>query len=155
MDFHLHIEILPAFSPHVDQTALRDAVAAALQEKPPSGTVELSLVITNDHEIRRLNRTYRAIDAPTDVLSFGMGESPFPSPGEDLYLGDIILSYPRAAEQAREYGHSTQAELNLLAIHGVLHLLGYDHETAQDQREMWRLQEHALAQLASRERNTE
>jgi probable rRNA maturation factor len=147
IDLELNWQIAPAFAPHLNEARLRAVVLAALRQDPPSGPVALSLVITDDQEIQELNRTYRGIDAPTDVLSFGMGESEFPSEEQALYLGDLIISYPRAVAQAQEYGHSTEAEINLLVTHGVLHLLGYDHATPEEEREMWLLQERALSAL--------
>lgn len=150
LDIRLSVQVAPEFASRVDLGQLRKAVAAALREKPPADInhptvpIELSVVITDDEEMRRLNRTYRKMDASTDVLAFSMGETLEGT----LYLGDIVLSYPRAVEQAEEYGHTPQAELNLLTVHGVLHLLGYDHKTKEGEREMWSLQEHALAQLS-------
>lgn len=140
-------QIAPAFAPHLDEAHLQAVVLSALRQDPPDGPVALSLVITDDQEIQELNRTYRGIDAPTDVLSFGMGESEFPNEEEALYLGDLIISYPRAVAQAQEYGHSTEAEVNLLVVHGVLHLLGHDHATPEEEREMWALQARALSAL--------
>ena len=146
-DFVLNLHIRPGFAAHLDEALLRAAVAAALRQDPPASPVELSLVITGDDEIAELNRTYRDSEGPTDVLSFSMGPDAFTPPGEPLYLGDIIISYPRCVEQAQQAGHAPQRELSLLAIHGVLHLLGYDHGTAEEQRQMWRLQDQALASL--------
>ena len=147
IEFELNLQIPPIFAPYLDESQMRAAVAAALREKPLKAPVRLSVVITDDEEVRRLNCTYRGLDAPTDVLAFSMGESPFPSPERTSYLGDVIISYPRAAEQAQEYRHSTQAEINLLVVHGVLHLLGYEHATEEEEKAMWALQEHALKEL--------
>ena len=114
----------------------------------------LSIVITDDAEIQALNHQFRGIDAPTDVLSFGeeppetdhkqTGFSFVAAPEEPPYLGDVILSYPRAAEQAVEHGQSTEQELRLLIVHGVLHLLGYDHATPDQEAEMWARQAACL-----------
>jgi probable rRNA maturation factor len=79
-------------------------------------------LVAGDEELRRLNREYRRKDYATDVLSF-------PSAGPGAFLGDLAISSERAQEQAREFGHSTEDELRILMLHGVLHLLGYDHET--------------------------
>ena len=100
------------------------------------GTVEISLVITGQDQIQALNRDYRGIDQPTDVLSFSMLEN---KEGEDqtafvgppdglLHLGEVIISYPQTVLQAVERGYSIQKEMIALIIHGVLHILGYDHE---------------------------
>lgn len=78
----------------------------------------------DDDEMRRLNREFRGIDAPTDVLSFPGDETP-----EGRYLGDVAISVPRAEQQAADRGHSLEKEVRLLVLHGVLHCLGYDHET--------------------------
>jgi probable rRNA maturation factor len=98
------------------------------------------------------------VDAPTDVLAFRFAQgsaigqandsAPFvSSPDGASYLGDVVISYPTAVEQAMAYGHSTDQELQVLVIHGVLHLLGYDHEQPKQREEMWRLQSAALAGL--------
>jgi len=86
------------------------------------GTV--TLVVTSDRRIRGLNRTWRGQDKATDVLSFPAGDDPGPAP----HLGDIVISRETAARQARNEGHSLATELRVLALHGLLHLLGYDHE---------------------------
>ncbi len=86
------------------------------------GTV--TLVVTSDRRIRGLNRTWRGQDKATDVLSFPAGDDPGPAP----HLGDIVISRETAAHQARHEGHSLATELRVLALHGLLHLLGYDHE---------------------------
>jgi probable rRNA maturation factor len=142
----------------------------------------LSLVITDDATVQQLNRDYRGIDAPTDVLSFANQDSPpvadwgadeaadeaevaawaddeadGEADGEaddendamlaELidYLGDVLIAYPYAARQAMAYQNSVAAELRLLTVHGVLHLLGYDHDTPEAETEMWTLQRQILA----------
>ena len=103
---------------------------------------EVSLVFTDSETVRRLNRDYRGIDEPTDVLAFYMlpqkeDEDSFALPPDGVTrLGELIISYPQAAEQAREHGHPTERELALLIIHGILHLLGYDHEESEEEAEM-------------------
>lgn len=100
---------------------------------------EVSVLVTDDEGIRRLNRRFRAADKATDVLSFPLG-------GE--CLGDIVISLPRAREQAADYGHSLRREVAFLAAHGTLHLLGYDHETnEEDAAEMERKQDELLNKL--------
>ncbi|MDR1208838.1 MAG: rRNA maturation RNase YbeY [Clostridiales bacterium] len=112
------------------------AAAAAVLEIEGRGGGEIGLAFVDDGDIREMNRRFRRIDAPTDVLSF-------PS-GEDGYLGDIVISVERAAEQAHEFGHGIRREIAFLTAHSVLHLLGYDHETAEDARGMLARQESAL-----------
>jgi len=89
-----------------------------------AGPATLTIVITTDRRIRRLNRTWRGVDTSTDVLSFPAGEDP----GPGRHLGDLVISRETAARQARHEGHSLATELRVLALHGLLHLLGYDHE---------------------------
>ena len=144
--------------------------AAAKYLKLPEG-IELDLSIVSNEEIQVLNRDYRGLDKPTDVLSFALTEvsseydvdfahldlSEEAEETEDLeetefeeeeaipqHLGDIIISYPRAQEQAQDYGHSLDRELAFLAVHGFLHLNGYDHQTEEEAQEMFRIQEEVL-----------
>ena len=104
--------------------------AVLLQEQFP-GSAEVDVTFVDGAEIRRLNKEYRNKDAETDVLSFPLGENGQydKNPETGFYmLGDVIISMPRAVEQAEEYGHSLQREVAYLTTHSVLHLLGYDHE---------------------------
>jgi probable rRNA maturation factor len=104
----------------------------------------LTILLADDEYLRRLNLQYRGDDGSTDVLSFPAGEA-MPGTYEiSLYLGDIAISVEHAARQAADKGHDTTAELQLLAIHGVLHLLGYDHTDQVKKTNMWRSQEAVL-----------
>ncbi len=122
---------------------------------------EINLILTTDEEIHRTNKEFRDIDRPTDVLSFPMVdfETPadydileeddsyfHPETGE-LMLGDIMISIPRAVEQAKEYGHSVKREYAFLIAHSMLHLLGYDHMTDEERIVMEEKQEQALTAL--------
>ena len=106
---------------------------------------DLTLVLTGDTRIQTLNRDFLGKDAPTDVLSFPADE-PDPETGR-RYLGDVIVSLPRAAEQAGERGHAIEAEVQLLVVHGVLHLLGHDHVGAEEKNRMWAAQSEVLERL--------
>lgn len=111
---------------------------------PPAG---LSLVLTDDAQLQQLNRDYRQIDAPTDVLSF-----PAHLPDLEMidfvpYLGDIIISVAYAHRQAAKEGHSLLEELQLLTVHGVLHLLGHDHMEPDEKKVMWEAQTAVLHKL--------
>lgn len=103
---------------------------------------EVSLVFTDSETVQQLNRDYRGVDEPTDVLAFYMlaqkgADSSFALPPDGVTRpGEVIISYPQAIEQAREQGHSTERELALLIVHGILHLLGYDHEEAEEESKM-------------------
>lgn len=123
---------------------------AAQAEK--TGEAEVSVTLVTNGMIRDINREYRDKDAATDVISFALEEQ-----GEDeitihggadvRLLGDIIISVERAKEQAEDYGHSYERELGFLAVHGFLHLLGYDHLTEEDEKRMFGRQEEILASL--------
>jgi len=105
----------------------------------PAEGWELALKISGDRELRRLNRRFLGEDHATDVLSFPSGEG---EPG--AYLGDIVISWPAVTRQAREFGHPEESELALLAVHGFLHILGWDHATVREESEMNRLTLDAL-----------
>ena len=144
---------------------LRQAVTIAFAVEGVEGGRALDILLTDDAEMRRLNRDYRGLDRPTDVLSFGEtsanerleevagGERPesrgaFVSPpGEAPALGSLAISLERAQQQAAEYGHSLRRELAYLAVHGVLHLLGYDHEQPAERRLMREHEEAILGRL--------
>jgi len=114
--------------------------------------LEVSVVISTDEHIRRLNYKHRGINKPTDVLSFPLYGGDIPESAESL--GDIVISLPRAKAQAEEYGHSLRRELAFLAAHGLYHLLGYDHQCQAGEQAMTAKQETLLASLGiTREAN--
>lgn len=127
----------------------REAARTTLAELCLPETVEISLLLTDDETIRALNRDYRGIDAATDVLSFAMAEGVGVAAAEGpRLLGDIVISRERAVEQAEEYGHSIEREEAFLFVHGLLHLLGYDHERSEKaEQEMNALQERIMTVL--------
>lgn len=126
--------VAPAFLRKVLTRASRlPEIAARL---PEGGAATVAIRITGDAEVRELNRTYAGDDHATDVLSFaGSGE----------HLGDVAISWPAVQRQAKQFGHDEQTEVALLAVHGLLHLLGWDHATASERNEMTRLTVAALA----------
>lgn len=110
---------------------------------------ELSVTFVDNNRIQDINREYRGKDKPTDVISFALeelGEGEIQISGANMprVLGDIIISIDKAREQASDYGHSVERELGFLAVHGFLHLLGYDHETEEEEKEMFDLQRSIL-----------
>ena len=111
---------------------------------------EVSVTLTDDAHIHELNRTYRGIDRATDVLSFALTESEEPeivgAQGHDV-LGDLVISLEHVAAQAEEYGHSPLRELSFLTVHGMLHLLGYDHMEEAERQEMEEEQRHVMEEL--------
>ena len=136
---------------HVD--IIKNCIEAALSAENISYDCEVSLTITDNENIAEINKEMRNISAPTDVLSFPMleGKDGLITPkSEDfsdgfLLLGDIVISFERAREQAEEFGHSLEREIGFLAVHSMLHLLGYDHELGkEDETKMFAKQEKIL-----------
>lgn len=134
----------------VDVALIERAVHMTLQQQQVSDAYELSVYVTTDIEVHQLNREYRQIDKPTDVLSFADdgAESPFVlPPGMPRYLGDIAISWQHVVQQAAEYGHSHARELAFLTVHGVLHLLGHDHERSAAEDALMRQHQDAIMEL--------
>jgi probable rRNA maturation factor len=143
------------------------AVEATLEHQGVDGSAAVTILLTDNERIQELNRTYRGYDEPTDVLSFPNETEEWEELPEELeqeeveedwseeewstaeanYLGDIAISVPYAAKQAAEQGHTTLAELRLLAVHGVLHLLGHDHAEPEEKAAMWAAQDEILSRL--------
>lgn len=123
---------------------VQQAVIRVLREHDiPPGT-GLSLVLVDDDAVQRLNREFRQVDAPTDVLSFPADAPDLPDEAIEPYLGDLVLAVPYLRQQAAAGRHAVADELILAAVHGTLHLLGYDHDSAEHQDEMWAVQADAL-----------
>lgn len=111
--------------------------------------VEVSCVLVDDERIHKINREYRHIDRSTDVISFAMEDNDqFYVEGMPRTLGDIFISVDHAKKQAEEYGHSLRREMCFLFTHGILHLLGYDHMTDEQEKEMFGLQDQILGALS-------
>jgi len=145
--WRIYIQIDSRYIGNVRSALLRAAAQAALRQQAAPPKAELTLRLTGNATLRRLNRQFLGHDEPTDVLSFPAQDPAHKSPGPDTYLGDIAISYPKARAQAKAAGHSLEAELRLLAVHGVLHLLGHDHARPRDKAAMWAAQEEILGQL--------
>lgn len=123
---------------------------AEIQNVPDDA--EISVLICDGDFIHKLNKEYRGIDAPTDVLSFALNEGDVPEdPEEEKALGDIVINMDRAIEQAKEYGHSKERETAYLAVHSLLHILGYDHYDPEEKKEM-RAQEEKILGACGLER---
>ena len=143
--YDISVAVAPRYRSVVDDEWLRDVVARVLAAEGAS-SADVGVVVTGDATVRDLNRRYRGEDAPTDVLSFAFGEDAGEfvlPPGKSTRLGDVVISLPAARRQAKQAGHSLERELALLLVHGLLHLLGYDHATDDDARVM-RSRESAL-----------
>ncbi|MFC0270048.1 rRNA maturation RNase YbeY [Metabacillus herbersteinensis] len=128
---------------------IEEVLQLAAELESVTQNAEISVTFVSNERIQEVNRDYRGKDQPTDVISFAleeMGEGEIEVIGVDMpqVLGDIIISIPRAKEQAEEYGHTFIRELGFLAVHGFLHLLGYDHETKADEEIMFNKQKELL-----------
>jgi probable rRNA maturation factor len=154
MNLHtVDIQIEEPYRTRVQPATLRQAAEATLQHQRVEAPCELVLVVTGDDTLHQLNRRHRGVDAPTDVLAFPYEATEPPpfvfvaAPGFPRYLGDVIISFPRAEAQAVEAGNELWAELQLLVVHGVLHLLGYDDVMEPERAQMWQTQQAILDEI--------
>lgn len=137
----LDVEVFKAVRAAVAPSFMRGLLQRAervpeVEARLPAGSVTIAIRLTDDDELRRLNRDFAGDDSVTDVLSFA---------GSEQHLGDLAISWPMVVRQAEEFGESVQTELGLLSVHGLLHLLGWDHASAAQQEEMTRLTIAVLA----------
>lgn len=162
LDLRFHVRRRSGAKP--DRKRIRAVCEAALRGEGVTGPVILTITVVDDEEIRQVNQQYRGIDKATDVLSFPLieaddgerdetGEFKLP-PDFPRELGDVIVSYPRAVAQAHEYGHAVSRELAYLIVHGVLHIMGHDHE-APDEQVVMRAREEAALLVAGLTRDAE
>jgi probable rRNA maturation factor len=145
------------FNDETGQTSDRETelisklLAHAAEQEGIQEETELSVTFMTDEEIREVNSSYRGKDVPTDVISFALEElsegevAIIMSEGMPKILGDIIISVETASRQAEEYGHDFEREIGFLALHGFLHLLGYDHMTEDEEAKMFGRQKEILA----------
>jgi probable rRNA maturation factor len=147
MHYKINLQIAPAFKHVVERSALRAAARAALDYEAAPAPGALAIAVADDVALQRLNRDYLGHDRPTDVLSFPSHETD-PETGA-RYFGDIAISFPRARAQATAGGHRVSAELQLLVVHGVLHLLGHDHAKRREKARMWAAQAEILKRLGA------
>jgi probable rRNA maturation factor len=157
-ELELNIQIDGQISPHLDENWLRQVVEKVLLAGGVKTPVELGIVITGDQLVRQLNKQYRGINDTTDVLSFALTEeseletTPFITPPDGvLHLGEVIISHPQMKRQAEEQGHSSRSELALLLAHGVLHLLGHEHDEPHREETMRALEMKVLSELEETE----
>lgn len=140
----INIVIPDIYTQEIEPGLIEKTVLAII--KHLSSEVDVSIVLESDEGIQKLNAQFRGIDSPTDVLSFSSDDID-PETGQ-RYLGDIIISYPCAMAQAELAGHSVKNEVQLLIIHGMLHLMGYDHDTETNKKDMWQKQDKLLKNLS-------
>ena len=138
----IHIDVQEDFS---DTALLERAARLTLDLESAPADSDMTIVLTDDSQLHALNREYLDVDAPTDVLSFPADEED-PETGIP-YLGDILISIPRAMQQAQAAGHPVEAEVQLLVVHGTLHLLGHDHAEVEEKARMWKAQSEVMSKL--------
>lgn len=126
---------------------LMRAASMALALYGPGTSCAMTIVIEDDSAVAALNRQFRGVNAPTDVLSFPASEPPIMDDGDPQYLGDLVIAFPYASMQAAREGHTLIDSFSLLVVHGTLHLLGYDHGDAEARAAMWAAQEVVLVAL--------
>ena len=143
-----NIDSLPGINVGEDLENVIKRVAEKVLSMEKSEGCELSIFLTDDKYIQQLNKQYRGVDKPTDVLAFAMNEGIDNNLNSEV-LGDVVVSVTRAKEQADFYGHSFKVEMTLLVAHGILHLLGYDHEKENDLLVMQQKQKEALKTVNS------
>lgn len=151
LNYTVDIQVDRPFRGQVQEEWIRQTAETVLVSEEIGYPVQLSIVITDDETVQQLNHTYRELDETTDVLAFAFQEDggfSFPQASDGLsHLGEVIISCPQAARQAEEHGHSLKEEMAVLTIHGVLHLLGYDHEEPEEESEMRTKEAGVLAQV--------
>lgn len=145
----VEVQVLERLTAVVNTALIERTVAAVLADTAIDEPLDVGVLVTDDNTLHTLNRDYRGVDAPTDVLSFPGTPDQAPdmfvaAPGAPRYLGDIALSYERVQAQAAEYKHSLERELAYLVAHGMLHLLGYDHERGPDATAAMRAREETI-----------
>ncbi len=141
----INIQIEPPYDNEIEEARLLRVSQAVLEQERGDSEVETTIVLTDDETLRALNAQHLGVDAPTDVLSFPADE--FDPDQQMPYIGDVIISVPRAKEQAFAAGHPLENEISLLVVHGILHLLGYDHDLEERKVVMWSKQAEILSNL--------
>jgi probable rRNA maturation factor len=151
----IDVRIDDAFLERVSSDLLTRSAAAVLTHQGVHGPAELTIVLTSDKGVRELNRAYRGFSAATDVLAFGSEQADgfVTPPGTPRYLGDVVISFPRAEAQAKSAHHPVETEVQLLVVHGVLHLLGHDHADPDLKAVMWAAQAEILQRVAGPHKN--
>lgn len=145
MRFKITLKIEGDFKTQVASKIIRATARAGLEHAAAPVPSEVTILLTDDHALHLLNLNYLNHDYPTDVLAFPSGETD-PETGR-RYLGDIAISFPQAGVQAEQGGHAVMAEVQLLVVHGLLHLLGHDHAQPEEKARMWAAQAEILKQL--------
>ena len=148
----IDVRIAPAFRGSLQAAWLRAVARRVLEAEGAAEHAHVGVVVSDDETVRELNRRFLGLDEPTDVLSFGLepaDETAFALPPEEASLGEVVIAYPTAVRQAGEAGRTVEAEVAHLLVHGLLHLLGHDHQRPEDEVAMRRREEDILAGLVT------
>lgn len=141
----INIQIETPYEDLIKEDWIFHVSSTALEHEQGGNEVETTIVLTGDETLKTLNAQHLGIDAPTDVLSFPADE--FDPDQQMPYIGDVIISVPQAKQQAKAAGHPLENEISLLIVHGILHLLGYDHDSEERKALMWKKQAEILNNL--------
>jgi probable rRNA maturation factor len=141
----IHVKTKPGLQVGIHPRLLKLAAIETLEHQAVPKPHTMTILLSDDSQLQTLNRDYLGIDAPTDVLSFPSGETDLETGKK--YFGDVIISVSRTQHQAKAAGHPVEAEAQLLVVHGVLHLLGFDHNNAAEKSRMWKAQGEILKSL--------
>lgn len=141
----IHVKTKPGLQVSISHRLLKKAAQQTLEHQAIPKPHAMTILLSDDSQLQKLNRDYLEIDAPTDVISFPSGETDLETGVK--YLGDVIISVSRAGQQAKTAGHALDDEAQLLVVHGVLHLLGFDHAAAGEKTHMWKAQGEILKSL--------
>lgn len=139
-----YIEVINQYEKEINDLNIMHEFILYCIKKLKLKNVMFNVIIINNEEIHKLNKTYRGINSPTDVITFALEDTKNNLNIDLRVLGDIYISYDKVISQAKEYEHSEKRELCFLAVHGLLHLLGYDHMTDEDENKMFSLQKELL-----------
>ena len=140
------IEIINKTNTNIDLDSLKDIVKYTLLKENIDNGI-LNIIIVDNNTIHKINKEFRGVDRPTDVISFALEDDDTFIKLDERILGDIYISIDKVYEQTKEYGHSFKREISFLTVHGVLHLLGYDHMNIEDEKIMFQKQEQILEEL--------
>lgn len=140
------VEIINETSEEIDLDDLKRVINYTLEEEKVDNAF-MNVIITSNDKIHKINKEYRGIDRPTDVISFALEDDKTFVSTEFRVLGDIYISIDKVHEQANLYSHSFRRELSFLTVHGILHLLGYDHMKPEDEKVMFSKQDEILENL--------
>ena len=139
----MEYQINDEFGYSADYDYLDSLIERVLTREKATDSV-FSIIFVDNEKIHELNKQFRGVDRPTDVISFALEDAEEEFLSTIRVLGDIYISIPKMQEQAKEYGHSEKRELAFLVVHGLLHLLGYDHQTEEEEKVMFQIQEEML-----------